>query len=273
MTIPIHVAIPVFNNRANIERLIPQLLTQNFDSITVLDDASTDGVANYIDEIPGVECIRSEVNLGTVGANNLQLQSPHNDGILFCIDSDMQLLSDDIPNILRMFLEKYPNTGGGVGKIENSSGERIRWNFDYDINPWRSTLAFCFNNLALWLGSVPLLGSGLRKVATFFSYHFTPDVTQKIDWAIEGFFFVRMDLWRKHGGFDTRFKRYHEGPDLFLWLRQEGYQAWYVPEIVALDTDQGSHSSWYRRYHWFRSTLIYFYKHPSRLLVYKWPRP
>jgi len=269
----IHVAIPVYNNVAGLRRLLPQLQQQNFSSITVLDDASTDTTPAYVKSLPDVEYIRAPHNLGTVGANNLQLQSPHSGGFLLCLDSDMELVTTDIVGQFSQWIRAHPQTAAVVGKIVDQAGNRVRWNFGYDINPWRSVFACITYYAAVWLAGVPYVGNGLRRVSTLFTLHLAADIPQKVDWGIEGFFFVRQDVWRKQKGFDSRFKRFHEGPDLFLTLRTQGYETWYLPQLVARDSDQASHSSWYRAYHWWRSTLIYFYKHPSRLLIYRWPRP
>ena len=273
MQTPIHVAIPVYNNCAGVRTLLAQLLQQDFASITILDDASTDDLDEYLATVPSVEYIRSEVNLGTVGANNLQLLSPHTDGYLLCIDSDMQLVTEDIPQKIKDFVTNHPDVGAFVGRIEDTNGNRIRWNFNYDINPWRSILAFLFYNLAIVTSYVPYVNQCTRRVSNLFTSHLADDVEQKVDWGIEGFFVVRNKLWQKLQGFDTSYKRFHEGPDLFLRLRKLGYSTWYTPTISARDTNQASHSSLYRAYHWWRSTIIYFIKHPSRLLLYYWPRP
>jgi len=274
MQIPIHVAIPSYNNAAGLKILLEQLSKQNFASITVLDDASTDETQQTIGMFPEVGTVRSKINLGTVGANNLILRAMPKNGFLLCIDSDMIMMQQDTPEKLSKFLESHAHIAIGVGKIVGQkSQQRIRWNFNYDLNPLRSLLAFITYHPARFFRTVPLIGTSLRQLSCLFVQHLAVDIEQKVDWGIEGFFFVRCDLFKELGGFDERFKRFHEGPDLFLRLRKLGYEAWYTPAIAALDTDQGTGTSLYRRYHWFRSTIIYFYKHPSRLLLYKYPRP
>jgi glycosyltransferase involved in cell wall biosynthesis len=68
MQIPIHVAIPSYNNAAGLKILLAQLTRQDFATITVLDDASTDETQQIIGAFSRVNTIRSEINLGTVGA-------------------------------------------------------------------------------------------------------------------------------------------------------------------------------------------------------------
>jgi len=273
MSIPIHVCIPSYNNAAGLKLLLSDLTTQSFTSITVLDDASTDTTAEVVAAFPDVTRICSEKNLGTVGANNLILRSVPEDGFLLCIDSDMRVVTQDMAQVLRTFIQAHPNIGVGVGKIVNAENQRIRWNFNYDINPIRAILSFFTYHPAVFLKNVPYLGRFTRRLSLLFTMHLADDVEQKVDWGIEGFFFVCVDLFQQLQGFDSRFKRYHEGPDLFLQIRKMGFETWYTPSIVMQDFDQASGTPMERKYHWWRSMAIYFWKNPSRLFLYKYPRP
>jgi GT2 family glycosyltransferase len=184
MQIPIHVAIPSYNNAAGLKILLAQLTRQDFATITVLDDASTDETQQIIGAFSRVNTIRSEINLGTVGANNLILQAMPEDGFLLCIDSDMTMGQHDTPERLSNFLKSHPGTAIGVGKIiDEKTGERIRWNFNYDINPFRSLLAFLTYHPARLLHAVPVVGSFFQNLSCVFVQHFAPDVAQKVDWG------------------------------------------------------------------------------------------
>lgn len=273
MSESIHVCIPSYNNATNLKLLLSDLSDQNFASITVLDDASTDNTADVVKEFKNVQRVYSKQNLGTVGANNLILQSMPADGFLLCIDSDMRVVSSDLMSALQKFIASHSNAGAGVGKIIGATDERVRWNFNYDLNPLRGFMAFLTYHPAVFLEKVMFLGVLSRKISLLFTQHLADDVDQKIDWGIEAFFFVRVDLYQKLQGFDSRFRRYHEGPDLFLQIRKLGFETWYTPSIVLQDFDQSTGTSLERRYHWWRSLVIYFWKNPSRLLVYKYPRP
>ena len=269
----IHVAIPSFNNVEGLRKLIPALQQQSFTTITVLDDASTDETKEYCAQNTSIKYVRSEKNLGTVGANNLILKAMPSSGYLLCIDSDMEVVSEDIPGVMRNFFDKHPRVGAGVGRVVSQYGDTLRWNYNYDINPWRAVFAFATYHAAVVSKNIPLLGNMFRRLSLPFTTHLSSNENKKIDWGIESFFFVRTDLWVKLGGFDSRFKRFHEGPDLFLQIRKMGFQTWFISDIVLKDTDQNTASTWFRRYHWWRSALIYFYKNPSRLFFYYWPRP
>lgn len=198
MSIPIHVGIPSYNNVDDLRKLLIQLQSQNFASVTVLDDASTDGTAEMVARFDDFHCVRSEVNLGTVGANNLMLRKMPESGYILFIDSDMQLQTKNIPKALSTFLEAHLDTGAGVGRIINEHGETIRWNFGYDLNFIRGLFAFCTYHPAVMCKRVPILGKILRYLSLPFTYHLANNQAKKIDWGVEAFFFVRADLFKEN---------------------------------------------------------------------------
>lgn len=271
--IPIHVAIPSYNNAEGLRVLLPKLQEQNFASITVLNDGSTDDTAAYVQSLGDVQYIQSETNGGTVAAKNLILQQCPRDGYILFIDSDIEPITTDIPERLTMFFEKHKNVGAGVGRILDESGKTMRWNYGYDINPWRALCAFITYHPARLFSRIPIVGKLTRLSTLPFTAHMHRDIPHKIDWAIESFFFVKADIFLSLNGFSAHFKRFHEGPDICLRIRKHGCQIWYNPDVLAKNHDQHSGTSWHRAYHWWRSLFIYFYKHPSRLLIYIFPRP
>lgn len=271
--ISIHVAIPSYNNKGGLKKLLPVLLQQPFASVTVLDDASTDDTESLMQIFPGVKYIKAKQNGGTVAAKNLILDALPPDGWILFIDSDMEIVTTNIPETLGEFINRHPKMGAGVGRILDESGQRKRWNYNYDISPGRAVMAFFTYWLAQATVKISVVGKAARNLSTVFTTHLQSDQARKIDWAVEAFFFIRVDLFAANRGYLSTFVRFHEGPELCLRLRQQGYQLWYLPDITIKDNDQHTGTNWHRRFHWWRSVLIYFYKHPSRLILYYWPRP
>jgi len=266
----IHLAIPSYNNESGVKRVLERATKQTFASITVLDDGSTDKTFKIVADFPGVKYIRTEENSGSVAAKNLILRDLPEDGWLLYIDSDMEIVSDNIPEKLSDFVARHPKVGAGVGLIRRD-GEPMRFLRGYDLNPVRMILAAVFYTLHQALPKNSSIQLFVRKLAHPFTMDFHPIEESMIDWAVEGFSFYKIDLFRQYNGFDSAFIRNHEGPDLCLKLRKAGHQVWFFPGIELRDNDQHCHSNWWRRYQWWRSTLIYFVKHPSRLFV--WGRP
>ncbi|MCB9813806.1 glycosyltransferase family 2 protein [Candidatus Nomurabacteria bacterium] len=269
----IHLAIPSYNNATGLKKLLPQAVLQDFASITVLDDGSTDDTSKVVEMFSGVKYIKSNENHGSVAAKNLILKQLPQNGWLLFIDSDMEIITDDIPAKLQDFSQRHTEAGAGVRLIKTHDGSPMRFNKGFDLNPLRMVLAMVFYAIMYILPSNFALREFVRKLSSPFSMDFHTIKEEKVDWAVEGFFFVKVSLFKKFGGYDSRFIRNHEGPDLCLRLRQAGHQIWFFPGIIIQDHDQHSHSNFYRRYHWWRSLIIYYYKNPSRLLIWHWPNP
>jgi len=113
--INIHVAIPSYNNVEGLKRLLPQVLIQQFASVTVLDDGSTDDTETLVRSFDAVRYIKADMNAGTVAAKNLILRDLPPTGFILFVDSDMEIVTEEIPRRLHDFLESHPRTGAGVG--------------------------------------------------------------------------------------------------------------------------------------------------------------
>lgn len=268
--VPIHVAIPAYNNASGLRRLLPQVVRQNVASITVLDDGSTDDTEEVVSMFVGVRYVKAERNLGPVAAKNLILQQLPSEGYVLFIDSDMDILTPDIAQRLSQFVNERPNLGAGGGTIRTIEGTLMPSSKGYDLSPLRFLIMAAVELPARLLGvfKIRIKGASISGLSLD-----NVDASRKVDWVAEGFFFIRVDLFRDHGGFDQRFIRFHEGPDLCLWLRSHGHEVWYVATIEAQHLDQSHGATWWRRWQWFRSWGIYLWKHPTRLLLWGVPKP
>lgn len=98
----VHVAIPHYNAPRALNNLLAQLTEQDFDSITVLDDHSTDQqkLQDLAREFPTVNFIFGEKNVGA-GANRNRFLGLHKAGIVWFIDCDMRVETENVADILR----------------------------------------------------------------------------------------------------------------------------------------------------------------------------
>ena len=91
MSIAISVVIPLFEAEKYIERAITSLVQQTLapDEIIVVDNASTDGAVDYIQQLrdPRVRVIRTSVNIGPNGARQMGIEAAHGYWVAF-LDSD-----------------------------------------------------------------------------------------------------------------------------------------------------------------------------------------
>lgn len=98
----VHFAIPHYKAPQALKDLLVQLAEQDFDSITVLDDHSTDQqkLQDLAREFPVVNFIFGEKNVGA-GANRNRFLDLHKTGIVWFIDCDMHVETENIADILR----------------------------------------------------------------------------------------------------------------------------------------------------------------------------
>src|ERR1700743_3218610 len=112
---PVVAAIPNYNMADSLRKLLPQVLAQSYDSVLVLDDASTDDHGDVLGSFGGdVPLVRSPRNRGA-GANRNQIIGHVADGaIIHFIDADMDLETAETPSVAREFMARYAKRHGGV---------------------------------------------------------------------------------------------------------------------------------------------------------------
>ena len=269
---PIHLAVPSYNNAAGLRNILQQAVQQPFASIRVLDDGSVDDTAGAVKQFPTVIHVRADKNGGPVAAKNLVLKNPPPDGWILFVDSDMELVTPNIPECLNTFLDAHPKCGAGGGRIIAPAGHTHLYNRGYDLHPIRLCIASLLRAVHKF-SSYTVLQRLVERISIIFMYSWAKDVSHRADWVVEGFFFVRTDLFVGTGGYEKRMYRFHEGPDFCLRLRKLGYQVWFTPDIEIQDRDQHTGTSTSRAKNWWRSLWIYYKKHPERLFLYRWPRP
>lgn len=102
----IAVLIPVFNEGAVIGSVLQQLISLDY-TIIIVDDSSTDGLADQIADLP-VHYLRHPINLGQGAA--LQTGFKYASGLdcthVVTFDADGQHLAADIPRLLEVAVDK-----------------------------------------------------------------------------------------------------------------------------------------------------------------------
>jgi GT2 family glycosyltransferase len=198
----ITVAIPTFNSADYIAELLAYVVTQHPYRIYVLDDASTDATVAVCQKFPGVEVIAGEKNVGPTRNRNRVLNKDIGDILVF-LDDDMQWRSGDLMAATRKYFADRQL--GALGfSIFKQNGQELWFGNQREADP----LFFWARNPFSWSP-------------------FTPperhDSYASVCWLMEGAFAIRSDLFKQLGGFDKRFVRYQEGPDLCRRLRDHGH--------------------------------------------------
>ncbi|HWD18472.1 MAG TPA: glycosyltransferase, partial [Verrucomicrobiae bacterium] len=213
----VSVIIPVFNKIELTEKCLQALrhhTSADLCEVIVWDNASTDGTAAFFQQTPegaaGVRYFRSETNLGFVGGNNAAAQHARGQ-FLVLLNND----TEPQPGWLEALLQTVESDSaiGAVGakliypdgKLQEAGGIIFRdasgWNYGRTQDPRDPRFNF----------------------------------PREVDYCSAACLLVRTELFRKLGGFDTRYApAYYEDTDLCFGLRQAGFKVVYQPRCEII---------------------------------------
>ena len=226
----VHVAIPHDNAPRALSNLLAQLTEQDFDSITVLDDHSTDQqkLQDLAREFPTVNFIFGEKNIGA-GANRNRFLDLYKTGIVWFIDCDMRIETENVADMLRQKFagENHIMLGS---TILYTNGQPMAWNYGHEMHPqhdWQFTRATQADDRQM-----------LQQQGWDYPWIWGERVTEdrQVDWVAEGSFALLIDDFIQVGGYDAAF-RYHEGQDLAHRLREAGVKIMVTGDIVCTHLD------------------------------------
>jgi len=217
--------------------------------VIVVDNASSDGTCERVRQFPGVELLANSQNEGFAGAVNKGVGALDTEFALV-LNPDVRLLSP---------IEAFCEAGADLatGKLVDSKGE-MQAGFVLRRFPEPITLIFEVLGLnRVWPGN-----------AVNRRYRYLDGGLDEELQPAGAFLMFRREVWRKLGGMDTEFRPiWFEDVDFCKRAWDAGYQARYVPEVVAMH--RGGHSikilNWRcREVYWYASLLRYASKHYRR---------
>ena len=198
-----------YNSRNHLARCIESLSSMTNAKIFVVDNASSDGSADYIElEYPDVQLIRSQTNLGFAQGCNQGAKSADSEYLAF-LNPDT-LVEEDWLEALIKALNTHPDACLATSQIlQMDQPDRI---------------SACGNDIHI---SGLTLGRGMGQKRD--SYPKVEEIT-----AISGASFcIRSKYFNQIGGFDQDFFLYMEDTDLSLRMRLVGHRCLYVPQSVV----------------------------------------
>lgn len=221
--------------------------------VVVVDNGSTDGSADAVDGLSGVELIRTGENLGFAAACNRGAAVGNAPYLLF-LNPDTRLFANSLSVPLAL-MEQPENADVGICGIQlvDESGQLNRTCARF---PTLGRLAAG----ALGLDKVPGLRGAAMRMADWDHAE-----TRAVDQVIGAFFLIRRDLFERLGGFDERFFVYFEEVDLSFRARQAGWRSVYLAGARAFHAGGGTSRQVkaHRLFYSLRSRLLYGFKHFS----------
>lgn len=221
------------------------------DRVIVVDNNSTDGSADAIEGLPGVEVVRAGKNLGFAAACNLGATKAGALYILF-LNPDT-LVGENSFSVPLAFMERAENSHVGICGIQlfDEKGQISQ-------TCARFPILGRFVSQALGLNKIP----GLTRTGIHMS-DWDHRHTSEVDHVIGAFFMIRRSLFYALGGFDERFFVYLEDIDLSFRARLLGYKSFYLSDAQAFHAGGGTSSQVkdVRLFYSLRSRLLYGFKH------------
>jgi GT2 family glycosyltransferase len=224
----------------------------------VVDNHSSDGSPEMVEnEFPRVRVLRSTVNLGFGGANNLAMQTAGGRYVIL-LNSDAFLC----PGALRLAIDHmnlHPEVALGGARLV---GRDFSWQPSARMFPSIFSDALVLTGLAAKFPKSRLFGHFDRTWADQLE-------PAQVDWVPGAFSIVRTKVLGKVGLFDPRFFLYCEEVDLCRRIKRAGYEIWYWPDILVIHIGgessrqigdvgvSGAQIALWRM----RSTLLYYRKH------------
>ena len=253
----IDVIIITYNSKPFISACIDSLLSSHnvCSRITVVDNASTDGTVELIEEkYPSVKVLGSTENMGYAWAVNKGVASADGDFFLVA-NADVVFHSDTICQLV-----EYLMTHRDVGVV---GPQQV-----FPDGKWQRSY-----------GNVPGIGDSVRNLVGITSFHNWvrrsawprridryPKEVGYIDGAAMA---IRKKAYRFAGGFDENFFFYGEEADFCFRLRKSGWRVVFLPSALLTHIRGGSSrradakTEKYLRLH-VNSKLILFEKHYPR---------
>ena len=231
----ITVAIPNYNGLEGLKMLLPKIIEHDFYGTYLLDDKSTDQSVSYARSFPKIKVIGGDKNLGPAGNRNRILEADDLGELIWFIDADMDLVTDDIKSVAeKLFTD--PRIALVGGQIVTLRGNSLYWNYGYEMHPLRDRMARLYGDWANKFKGNKKVHDFIRKRAIHYFYGLEIEAGNNrervVEWVAEGNFLVRTDVFRAVAGFDVNM-RYHEGHDFGKIIRQLGFIIKYSPEIVT----------------------------------------
>jgi GT2 family glycosyltransferase len=233
---PVVAAIPNYNMGKHLRQLIPQLLSQRYDQVFVLDDASTDDSVDIVGEFAGdVRLLRSPENRGA-GANRNQIIDHVGDGTLIhFIDADMELRTADTPTVAREIAGRYLHQGVGMigGLVSRVDGSQEYCNYGAAFSLRGNFSSNVPRLVDRWRHKPRLAGMVQRlagPIAPGWPQLLHEPFPRRAYWLHEGNLLVYSDVFRAVGGYDPVL-RSHEAQDLAIRLNDRDIGRQFDPSI------------------------------------------
>lgn len=225
----------------------------NIEFIVVDNNSPTRDVEKISSIFPDVKFIQLERNTGFAYANNRAMEIAQ--GKYFLLLNPDIVITDDSVNRLFEYIENEP----GVGVVGP-----VQINPDKGYERYYSFFPTFYSRLMQETGFYVKAPGMKDKFTLFWDENISSGKPFEVQWIIGSFMLLRREIYEATGGFDEAFFLFEEEVEWEQRIASLGYKRIIVPSAKVLHNHHSSISKLgnnYRRYHEFRSRIIYSKKH------------
>lgn len=214
--------------------------------LIVVDNGSTDGTAEWLETLPGVQLVRNRENAGFARANNQGLARAQGTYPVL-LNPDTEPRPDSLAEMVQ-FMAAHPRAGATSPRLVRPDGTPQPYAFGSDPSPWY------------------LARRAIAHLRKRYLHDWSVSEPYQAEWVSGACLVTRREIVEQVGGLDEGMFMYFEDNDWCRRMRLAGWQVWYNPraEVVhiggaSLNQTPGARAAYYR-------SLAYFYrKHYGRL--------
>lgn len=211
--LPVIAAIPNYNMADSLSTLLTQLISEGYDAIYILDDASTDTSREVVATFGSKACwVGSNTNLGAGGNRNRILQAHPEECIIHFLDADVHLETDK-PAAKARRLMAQPNLAFVGGLVLDSDSKQSLWNYGPNSVTLYSLMTALVQQLFAKIQAPRPWWRKWIRIITKRARSEWPDIAmlpgqRSAYWVLEGNLLVKRSVLQKLGGFDTDIREY-----------------------------------------------------------------
>lgn len=196
--------------------------------VVVIDNGSSDGTVEIVEQQPDVVLVRAGGNLGYAGAINLGRAHASECDAHLVLNPDVVLTESAVAHLWKALQSR--GVGASVPKIFNEDGTV------YESLRREPTLARAFGDALRLYRLLPgsgRLGETVRDDAAYRDPH-------PVDWATGAVMLISAECATRVGEWDERYFLYSEETDYARRIRTAGWTVQYVPSAEAMHRIGGS---------------------------------
>lgn len=234
--LPVVAAIPNFNMGEQLGPLLSELAQQNYNDIFVLDDASTDGSREVVEDFnhgDGVHFVGSSENRGAGPTRNLIINALGYEALIHFLDADIKIRTQNMPEVIREIMPYRP-VGFIGGLALTPEGTQNVWNY----GPRQGLRADIGSAIQMKIESIAKTNTEkainvrhrFSELLRDWPNQFVEPVRRQVFWNIEQNLVVQSDVFSKVGGFSDTLRE-HEIQELAIRLHNLDLPRYFDPAI------------------------------------------